>query len=435
MTLCIILLSLTPIVPVLTDEDFPVTVRDGFNRIVVIPVQPHRIASLAPAVTEMLFALGLENEIVGVTSYCNYPPSVVEKVDAGKITVIGGFTNPDPEKILSLDPDLIVAQSTLQQEVITFLEAEGVAIVGLNPKNVEDVIADIALVGRACGKTAEAQVLVDSLNRRMAFVEDRVSRSSSLPRVYYELWYDPLMSVGQGTWIHELLTRAGGLNIFEDSVTPYPTVSPEAVITRNPEIIVIPKGYMSGTPATDLEQRQGWSSIDAIENRRIYQVDEDQFNRPGPRIIDALEQIAVICHPELFTGRIDYMRGISFDTNSILLGAHYDSGRKMLNFTLTGEEGSQATIKVEIDQNLLDGAPVVFLDDKLIATTLSDNGTAYTILFMVTHSSHSILVAGANTIPEFSFLILLLALSLALAGAISLKRTGGRSSNSLPEPT
>ncbi|WP_455367672.1 ABC transporter substrate-binding protein [[Eubacterium] cellulosolvens] len=431
----IILFSLIHIDPALADGDFPVTVRDGFNRVVVIPVQPQRIVSLAPAVTETLFALGLENEVVGVSSYCDYPPLVVEKVDAGKIMVIGGFTTPDPEKILSLDPDLIVAQTTLQQEVITFLEAEGVAIVGLNPKDVQDVIADIALVGRACGKVSEAQRLVDSLNHRMAYIEDRVSRSSSLPRVYYELWYDPLMSVGQETWIHELLTRAGAANIFEDSVAPYPTVSSEVVITRNPEIIIVPKGYMSGTPTTDLEQRQGWSSIDAIENGRVYQVDEDQFNRPGPRIIDALEQIAVICHPELFSGRIDYIRGISFDTDSILLGAHYDSSRKMLNFTLTGEEGSQATIKVEIDQDFLDGGPVVFFDNKLIPVTVSNNGSAYTILFTVTHSSHSILVAGANTIPEFPLLILLLTLSLILVNAILFNRNEGRSSKLQQEPT
>jgi iron complex transport system substrate-binding protein len=277
------------------------TVIDDHGRKVTIAnYPPERIVSLAPSNTEILFALGLDDKVVGVSRYCDYPPKVKELVEEGKLAVVGGYADPNIEKIVGLKPDVVFAATTVQLKAVESLEEKGVTVILLDPKNIQDILDDILLVGKATGKEAEAKKLVEEMRRRIDFVVIKTQNVSYRPRVYYEVWHDPLMSVGPGTWVHELIELAGGSNIFSDAKVKYPKVSSESVIARNPEIIIIKIGYMGEVAREEIAKRPGWNTIDAVKNGKIYEVDENILIRPGPRIVEGLETLARIIHPELF---------------------------------------------------------------------------------------------------------------------------------------
>jgi len=282
---------------------FPATVVDDFGRNVTLSNVPQRIVSLAPSNTEILFALGLGSKVVGVTKFCDYPPEVPEKVKNGDIAVIGGFADPSIERIIALNPDLVLAASSLQEKVVKDLEEKGIAVIALNPKKVDQILADIILVGRASGKLEEAENLTDHMRQLIDTVISKGENATYRPRVYYEVWYEPLYTIGPGTWQNELIEMAGGVNIFADAKEAYPIVSAEAVIERNPEIIVVKIGYMGSAQSAiweDFEKRPGWIAISAVKNGRIYEIDENTVVRSGPRIVQGLQQLAKFIHPEIF---------------------------------------------------------------------------------------------------------------------------------------
>jgi iron complex transport system substrate-binding protein len=284
-------------------DEFPMWVVDGFGRNVTIGRLPTRIVSLQPSNTEILFAIGAGDRVVGVTRYCDYPPEVLARVKDGSIKVVGGFTDPNMELIVSLRPDLVLAWGHLQKEAVSSLETKGLIVVALYPKTVADIPEDIKLVGRIVGRSDAAMQLAESLEKRINIVLDKTGAAAYKPRVYFEIWYDPLMSVGPGTYIDDLITMAGGVNIFADSKTPYPEVNSEIIIERDPEIIIVTRGYM-GLAIEDakskIRDRPGWASISAVLNNQIYEVDENMVYRSGPRIVDGLETLAVTIHPEFF---------------------------------------------------------------------------------------------------------------------------------------
>jgi iron complex transport system substrate-binding protein len=274
-------------------------VVDDFGRSVTLPKVPQRIVSLAPSNTEILFALGLGSKVVGVTKFCDYPPEVLERVKKGDIAIIGGFADPSIERIVALNPDLVLAASSLHEKVVKDLEEKGITVVALNPKKVDQILANIRLVGKVCGKPEEAENLTDGMRRVIDAVVSKTENVTHRPKVYYEVWYEPLYTIGPGTWQSELIEMAGGVNIFADAKEAYPIVSAEAVIERNPEIIVVPIGYMGGVEE-DFEKRPGWSAISAVKNGKIYEIDENTVIRPGPRIIQGLQQLAKFIHSEIF---------------------------------------------------------------------------------------------------------------------------------------
>ena len=279
---------------------FPATVVDDFGRNVTLSGVPERIVSLAPSNTEILFALGLGSRVVGVTEFCDYPPEVLESVKKGNITIIGSFTDPSIERIVALNPDLVLAATSLQETVVKDLEEKAVTVVALNPKKVDQILADIRLVGEISGKLEDAEKLTNEMQRVIDTVRDKAKNVTHRPRVYYEVWYEPLYTIGPGTWQNELIEMAGGINIFADAKEAYPIVSAEAVIQRDPEIIVVSLGYMGGVKKEDFQKRPGWSVISAVKNNRICEIDEDTVVRPGPRIVQGLEQLARFIHPEVF---------------------------------------------------------------------------------------------------------------------------------------
>ena len=284
---------------------YPLSLIDDAGRVVVISSEPHRVVSMAPSITEILFALNLSDRVVGVTRYCDYPPIVNEMKENGSLTVIGGYWDPNIEIIMSLQPDLVIGYSSVPShvDIADRLEAINISVILLDPHNLTDVFDNIILIGRATGKLREARELVDQLEARVNSVVQKVSGLPKV-RVYYELWFNPLMSVGPGTFIDSLITMAGGENIFHDAATQYPMISGEDVIARDPQVIILPDSYMTdyNVSIDQIISRPGWSAISAIKNNRIYFIDEDLLVRPGPRLVEGLEKLAMFIHPEAFKG-------------------------------------------------------------------------------------------------------------------------------------
>jgi len=280
---------------------------DDHGYVTSLAAYPNRIISLAPSTTEILFALDLGDKVVAVTDYDNYPYNFSAWVAAGNMTSVGAFDKPNIEVIASLDPDLILATAGVQGETIDTLRDLGYKVLVLDPANSSGVFKNIELVGKATGKNAEATSLVNSLSSRIDAVVSKVASATSKPKVYYEVWYDPtsLWSAGSKAWQNELIEKAGGINIFADQQLDYFQSSAEAVVDRNPDVIVLPAGGMGFGPPfwgsiDEVKARPAWNTISAVQNDRLYQIDSDVIARAGPRVADAIEALAEFFHPELF---------------------------------------------------------------------------------------------------------------------------------------
>ncbi len=268
---------------------------------------PNRIVSLAPSTTEIIFALDLGDKVVAVTDYDNYPYNFTAWVDAGNMTSVGEFSNPNLEVVASVNPDLILATGGVQVETVTTMRELGYKVLVLDPKTVEGVLQNIKLVGNATGKREEAMSLVSSLRDRIDAVREKVAGATTKPKVYYEVWYDStsLWTAGSKAFQTELINTAGGNNVFADQNFDYFQSSAEAVISKNPDVILLPGNGMGlGEPfwvsIDTVKGRPGWDSINAVQNNRLYQVDGDAIARAGPRIADEIEELAEFFHPELF---------------------------------------------------------------------------------------------------------------------------------------
>lgn len=276
----------------------PGTFTDDLGREISIEGIPQRIISLAPSNTEILFALGLGDRVVGVTEFCNHPEAAIAKPK------IGGFSTVDIERIVALEPDLILASSVHETKAIPVLEEVGLTVVALAPKTLDRVLANIVLVGEVTGRSQEATQLVTSLRKRIKAITDKTDSlpESQSPRVFYVLWHEPLMTVGSEARIHELIVKAGGINIAQDLTGDYPTISLEAVILANPQVIIAGSGHGTGEDSTFqfAKTERILEDTDARHNNRVYKIDADLPSRPGPRIVDALEELARLIHPEIF---------------------------------------------------------------------------------------------------------------------------------------
>ncbi len=268
---------------------------------------PDRIISLAPSTTEIAFALGLDEKVVGVSKYCDYPYNFSAWIEAGNMTSIGDFSDPSMEAIASLEPDLILATGGVQGPTIDTMRQLGYKVLVLNPANINGVLQNIELVGNATGKTAEANNLINNINSRIDAVVNKVADATSKPKVYYEVWYDAtsLWTAGSKAWQNELIEKAGGVNVFVDQDLDYFQSSAEAVIERSPDVILLPKqgmgyGETFWVSLDAVKARPGWSSISAVQNDRLVEVDSNTISRAGPRVADIIEDLAEAFHPELF---------------------------------------------------------------------------------------------------------------------------------------
>jgi len=274
----------------------PAEIKDQMGRSVRLDKLPQRIISLAPSNTEIIYALGLQDKLVAVTDYCNYPPEAKQKPS------IGGFSTPNIEKIVALAPDLILAASIHQKQIVPQLEERGMTVIALAPKSVNEVIAAITLVGEITHKE-EASRLAAEMKSKIKVITDRTNNltETQKPRVLNVIWHDPLMAAGSGTFADELIRMAGGVNIA-GNLSGYPSISLETVIAANPQVIItgVDMGTGADAPLQFAQTEPRLRNIDARLNYRIYGIDTDLVGRAGPRITDALEQFARYIHPELF---------------------------------------------------------------------------------------------------------------------------------------
>jgi iron complex transport system substrate-binding protein len=263
---------------------------DGLGRAVSITQNPQRIISLAPNVTEILFALGLENRVVGVTSYCDFPEAAKAK------DKVGDTLQPNLEKIISLKPDLVVVSTSSQLENLTRrLDQLAIPVYVTNPRSVREVAASIRSLGEVTGMSERAQGLAGEMETRISEVALRVS-GLGRPRVLYVLQTGPLITAGRNTFINDLINIAGGQSISGDQTADYPQFSRETVVARAPEVIVAPSIH-GAELVKESDLRRDFATTPAIRSNRIVWVTPDLVDRPGPRIVEGLEQLAKGLHP------------------------------------------------------------------------------------------------------------------------------------------
>ena len=265
-------------------------VFDDLGRMVAINGTPQRIISLAPSNTEILFALGLGERIVGVTDYCDYPPEALNK------TKVGGYANPDVEKIVALNPDLILVAHGTPMDIINSMAGLGLTVFGIKTTDLDDLLEDIRRIAEITDKEVEAQALSSEMETRIQAVTNQTDELEQRPRVFYIVWHDPLWTAGSGTFIHELIEKGGGVNICQN-ITGYTTISIEEVLACDPEIIITsswPGVYEWAMNSTELEVTA------ARQSGSVYTCDDNLVQRPGPRLVEGLEWFAHFIHPEMF---------------------------------------------------------------------------------------------------------------------------------------
>jgi iron complex transport system substrate-binding protein len=276
----------------------PGAITDQAGRAVTLKGTPQRIVSLAPSNTEILFALGLGDKIMGVTDYCNYPPETKQKPS------IGGFSTPNIEAVVAKTPDLVVAANIHVAKIVPQLEARGLTVIVLDPKNIGEVESAITLVGKVTGKNKEAQALTSSMEKRVKAVTDETAglTTAQKPSVCFIVWHDPLMIAGSGTFYNELIEKSGGANIGHELTGYSKDFSLENLVMANPGVIIAGVGMGDGGDKTYqfAKSEPRLKDAAAVKNNRVYAIDQDIAGRTGPRIIDALELFAKDIYPELF---------------------------------------------------------------------------------------------------------------------------------------
>ncbi len=268
--------------------------RDALGRSVSLAAPPQRIIPLIPSLTEILYFLDLGDKVVGVTEFSAYPAEALKKPK------VGSYISLNIEKIVSLKPDLVIATVDGNQPgAIAMLEQAHIKVFVVNPRNVQEVIETIVSLGQVCGVAAEAEQKAQSLSARLWQVQEKV-KNRFTPLVFLQINLKPIMSVNRNTFHHDLIRLAGGLNMTRDAPITYPVISLEEVITRKPEVILISSMERNGRFEEARQAWQRWSTIPAVKTGRIHLIDSDLIDRPSPRIVDSLEQIARLIHPECF---------------------------------------------------------------------------------------------------------------------------------------
>lgn len=274
-----------------TDGD-SILLVDDYGRTIKLDSIPERIVSTAPTPTEMLFAVGAGDLVVGVDTYSDYPAEVAN------ITKVGDYTL-STEVIISLQPDLIISSDLVPISQLELLEDQGIPFVILATRTLDDVLKDLRLVGILTGHVDEANELVDELEERIEAVTSKTQAVDLVkPRAYLE--YYPYWTYGPGSFGDDLIALAGGINIAENTSSEYPMLTSEFVIAQDPEIIVYTVGYMTTTTADEISSRPGWDVITAVSEGDIHSMDDNLLSRYGPRIVDGLEDMAALLHPDLF---------------------------------------------------------------------------------------------------------------------------------------
>ena len=273
----------------------PLILTDSRGQDVVVPREVKRIISLAPSNTEILFALGLGDRVVGVTEFCDYPE------EAKSIEKVGDLMAVNVEQIISLSPDLVLSIEGMP-EAVAKLEEVGIAVLLLQPTDLESIYHTIELVGQAAGVEPAAQDLVRSMREKVENVTAKVEGVEERPTLFYELdATDPgkPYTAGPDTWHDQFIHLTGGINVAGGMDMQWVQLSAEEIISQDPDIIVLGDANFGVTPE-DVAQRPGWEVITAVRNGAIAPIDDNLMSRPGPRVVEGIKALAQIIHPELF---------------------------------------------------------------------------------------------------------------------------------------
>ena len=270
-------------------------VTDEIGRTIRVPQSIHRIVSLAPNLTETIYALGLQNHLVGDTDYCDFPPEAQLK------TKVGGAVNPSLEAIAALHPDLVLVTKNLNRlETVQALAEIGIPSYATDPHTVDAIVASIARLADLLGAPETGATLAADLEHQVAGLHDRLA-SLPLRRVLFIVWTEPLISIGNDTFIADALRHAGAVSVI-DSSQNWPQVNLEEVVHLQPEFLIFVESHFGAAPhsAEALADLPGWRLLNAVRNLR-YATISDAINRPAPRLVSAVEDLARQLHPEAFT--------------------------------------------------------------------------------------------------------------------------------------
>jgi iron complex transport system substrate-binding protein len=273
----------------------PGTYTDDMGREITIDEMPQRIVSHVPAITEILFALSLEERVVGVSDYCDYPEEAKLKPS------VGNYYNPSIEGIVALDPDLVLTDG--HSDSIKGLDNLGITSMVIDPKDIDGILIGIELLGKFTNTEKEAKKLIENMQQDMASILARVEGIPKISVVYIFDATDPNnpWAAGPGSFADSLINMAGGRNIAAQAQGAWIQLSIEEIVRSDPRIILIDASMGTAVISKEtLKEHPIWGGMTAVNQDRIYAVDSDLVNRPGPRIVQGMEGIAEIIHPELF---------------------------------------------------------------------------------------------------------------------------------------
>jgi len=270
------------------------TVADPAGRTIEVPADPRRVVSLAPSITEIIFALRQEVRLQGVSRFSDFPPA------AEKLPKVGSYIQLDVERIMALQPDLCIGiKDGNPLAVVEQLENLGIPVFAVNPVDLDTAMQSIDAIGDLLNASAQAQNIVNDMRRRIRKVAEATAQVVYKPRVFVQIGVSPIVSVGDGTFINQLITTAGGTNVAAGP-NPYPRFSVEQVIALAPDVLVISSMARATVFEEVRAQWMQWPAIPAVRNQAVYIAPTNIFDRPTPRLVDGLEQMARYIHPQLF---------------------------------------------------------------------------------------------------------------------------------------
>ena len=292
--LCAVLLGLfLGLPPALAAEK---RVTDLLGRQVWVPENPRRVIAMAPSVTEIVFALGCEHKLAGVTRFSDFPAR------ANVLPKIGSYVHLDLEKIVSLNPDLCIAvKDGNPKHVVDRLEAFGIPVFAVDPMNLTSVMQTITTIGGLIGTEKKAAAVVGDMRRRIAAVQKALAGMGTRPRVFFQIGIDPIVSAGSHTFIDELISMAGGDNLAAGGV-PYPRFSREQVLNLAPDVIIITSMARHAVFEAVKAYWGQWPGMPAVRDGRIHLQESNIYDRPTPRLVNGLETLSKILHPDRFQG-------------------------------------------------------------------------------------------------------------------------------------
>ncbi|MCF8002069.1 MAG: cobalamin-binding protein [Halanaerobiales bacterium] len=278
-------------------QEFPVTITDDLDQEVTLEQKPEKIISISPNMTEVLFVIGAGENVIGVTTFANYPKEALE------VEKIGTITEPNIEKIITLEPDLVLASSVNKMETVKRLKELGIVVAGYEANNVNKAIENIKKIGLLTGNQDITDKLVTEMYIKIAEMRnlvDKLLEENNRPKVFFEIWNDPLFTAGSNTFIDDLIQIAGGENLGRLAEGQWPQYNLEKLLIEDPDVYIsTPHSAEMQVSVESIKNRERFQSINAIKNNRIYIIDQDIVNRPSPRLVKGLALMIKAIYPEL----------------------------------------------------------------------------------------------------------------------------------------